>query len=55
MFRQNAAGEGFNFAEGNSFKAARSLKAKAEAADAAKKVKYTQRHSPAPIPIISIR
>ena len=55
MFRQNAAGEGFDFAKGDSFKAACSLKAKAESADAAEKVKDTQHHSPAPIPIISIR
>lgn len=55
MFRQNAAGEGFDFAEGNRFKATRPLKAKAESADAAEKVKDTQHHSPAPIPIISIK
>ena len=55
MFRQNAAGEGFDFAKGNRFKATRPLKAKAEAADAAEEVKDAQHYSPAPIPIISIR
>ena len=39
MFRQHAAGERFDFAEGDSFKAARAFKAKAEAADAAEQVK----------------
>ena len=55
MFRQNAAGEGFDFAEGGGFKATCPLKAKAESADAAEQVKDAQHHSPAPIPIISIR
>ena len=55
MLRQNAAGEGFDFAEGDGFKATCLLKAKAEAADAAEQVKDTQRHSPAPIPIISTK
>ena len=45
MFRQNAAGEGFDFAKGYGFKAARPLKAKAEAADAGKQVKDAQLHS----------
>jgi len=55
MLRQNAAGEGFNFAEGDCFKATCPLKAKAKAANAAEQVKDTQLHSPAPMPIISIR
>jgi hypothetical protein len=55
MFRQNAAGEGFNFAESDRLKSACPLKAKAKAADAAEQVKDTQLHSPAPMPIISIR
>lgn len=55
MFRQNAAGEWFNFAEGDGFKPACPLKAKAKAADAAEQVKDAQLHSPAPMPIISIR
>jgi hypothetical protein len=35
VLRKHATGEGFNFAEGNGFKAARALKAKAETAYAA--------------------
>jgi hypothetical protein len=39
MLRQHAAGERFNLAEGDGFKAARALKAKAETANAAEQVK----------------
>jgi hypothetical protein len=38
MFCQYFAGKFFNLAEGNGFKAARPLKAKAKSADAAEKI-----------------
>ena len=50
MFRQNAAGEVFNFAEGDGLETAGAFKAKAKAAYAAEQVKETQLahlHSPA--------
>ena len=39
MLRQHAAGEWFDFAEGDSFKSARAFKPEGEAADAAEQVK----------------
>ena len=42
MFRQNAAGEVFNFAEGDGLETAGAFKAKAKAAYAAEQVKETQ-------------
>ena len=49
MLRQDAAGEWFNFAEGDGFKSARAFKAKAEAADPAEKVQDAQCHTPPPV------
>jgi hypothetical protein len=42
MLRQNTAGKGFDLAEGDRLKAARSFKAERKAADAAEQVKDTQ-------------
>jgi len=50
MFRQHAAGERFNLAEGDGLKTARAFKAKAKAAYAAEQIKEAQLahlHSPA--------
>jgi hypothetical protein len=45
MARQNAAGEWFDFAEGDGFKPARPFKAKRESADAAEKVQDAKFHA----------
>jgi hypothetical protein len=42
VFRQNAAGKVFDFAEGDGFETARALKAEAKAAYAAEQVKEAQ-------------
>lgn len=45
MFRENLAGEGFDFAEGDGFECARPLKAETESTDAAEEIKQTIFHS----------